>query len=198
MNARIVEARWVVELEEQPSDQPFAERYFPLPVDDCFTADKIVRQVRRIKLEKPMGHGATGHTDRWRERAEAMLSMAQTMPDPETKAQMERMADDWLRMAERTDGGRSKREVKLGGDRGNLREVSAKGGQAALEARRKAIRQRASDLAPIIAELRAKGITSLRGTANQLNARGVPAARGGKWTAVQVRRLRLTLAEPAD
>ena len=145
-----------------------------------------------------MGHDATGHTDRWRVRAEAMLSMAQSMPDPETKAQMERLAGDWLRMAERMDGGRSKRDVKLGGDRGNLREVSAKGWQAALEARRKAIRQRASDLAPIIAELRAKGITSLRGTANQLNARGVPAARGGKWTAVQVGRLGLTSARPAD
>ena len=145
-----------------------------------------------------MGHDATGHTDRWRVRAEAMLSMAQTMRNPEAKGQMKRLAGDWRRMAERMDGGGSKRDVKLGGDRGNLREVSAKGWQAALEARRKAIRQRASDLAPIIAELRAKGIKSLRGTANQLNARGVPAARGGKWTAVQVRRLRLTLAEPAD
>jgi DNA invertase Pin-like site-specific DNA recombinase len=90
------------------------------------------------------------------------------------------------------------RGVKLGGDRGNLREVSAKGRQAALEARRKTIRQRAGDLAPIITELKAKGITSLRGTANELNARGVPAARGGRWTAVQVGRLGLTSARPAD
>jgi hypothetical protein len=81
-----------------------------------------------------------------------MLSMAQTIPDPETKAQMERLAGNWLRMAERMDGSRNKREVKLGGDRGNLREASAKGRQAALEARRKAIRLRAGDLAPIIAE----------------------------------------------
>ena len=133
-------------------------------MDDCFTADKIVRQIResggrahvewaiRIQREKPMGRDATGHTNQWRDRAEVMLSMAQTIPDPETKAQVERLAGNWLRMAERMDGSRNKREVKLGGDRGNLREASAKGRQAALEARRKAIRLRAGDLAPIIAE----------------------------------------------
>jgi hypothetical protein len=84
------------------------------------------------------------------------------------------------------------REVKVGGDRGNLRVVSAKGRlAAALEARRKAARQRAEDLKPIISELRAHGITSLNGMAASLNARGVPAARGGKWTAIQVQRLGL-------
>jgi hypothetical protein len=52
-------------------------------------------------------------------------------------------------------------------------------------------RQRAEDLRPIIAELRALGITSLKKIADGLNARGIPAARGGKWTAVQVGRLGL-------
>jgi DNA invertase Pin-like site-specific DNA recombinase len=84
------------------------------------------------------------------------------------------------------------RGVKLGGDRGNIRAVSAKGRLAALETRRKAARQRAEDLAPIISELRARGITSLGAIAAGLNARGVPAARGGKWTAIQVQRLGLT------
>ena len=84
------------------------------------------------------------------------------------------------------------RGVKLGGDRGNIRAVSAKGRLAALETRRKAARQRAEDLRPIIAELRAHGVTSLGGIAASLNARGVPAARGGKWTAIQVQRLGLT------
>jgi DNA invertase Pin-like site-specific DNA recombinase len=84
------------------------------------------------------------------------------------------------------------RGVKLGGDRGNIRAVSAKGRPAALETRRKAARQRAEDLAPIIAELRANGTTPLGGIAASLNAGGVPAARGGKWTAIQVQRLGLT------
>jgi hypothetical protein len=48
-----------------------------------------------------MGHDAT--KGRWRERAEEMLSMAQTMQDPETKAQMERLAADWLWMAEQVE-----------------------------------------------------------------------------------------------
>jgi DNA invertase Pin-like site-specific DNA recombinase len=84
------------------------------------------------------------------------------------------------------------RGVKLGGDRGNLPAVSAKGRLAALEKRRKAARQRAEDLKPIVAELRAEGVASLGKLADGLNARGVPAARGGKWTALQVQRLGLT------
>jgi DNA invertase Pin-like site-specific DNA recombinase len=83
------------------------------------------------------------------------------------------------------------RGVKLGGDRGNLPATAAKGRLASLEARRKVAEQRAQDLAPILAEFRAQGVTSLRKVADFLNARGVPAARGGKWTAVQVGRLRL-------
>ena len=57
---------------------------------------------------KRMGHDAT--KGRWRERAEEMLSMAQTMQDPETKAQMERLAADWLWMAEQVEESRGKRD----------------------------------------------------------------------------------------
>jgi hypothetical protein len=42
-------------------------------------------------------------------------------------------------------------------------------------------------VAPIIAEIRAAGVTSLRGIAAALTARGVPTARGGSWQAAQVR-----------
>ena len=52
---------------------------------------------------------------------------------------------------------------------------------------------RAGDLAPIIAEIQAGGTTSGRGIAMALNARGIPAARGGAWSDVQVRRV---LASP--
>jgi hypothetical protein len=39
-----------------------------------------------------------------------MLRLAQTMQDPETKAQMERLAADWLWMAEQAEESRSKRD----------------------------------------------------------------------------------------
>jgi hypothetical protein len=92
----------------------------------------------------------------------------------------------------RTKAALKEREVKVGGDRENLKAWFAKGRLAGLETRRKAARQMAEDLKPIISELRAHGITSLCGIAASLNARGVPAARGGKWTAIQVQRLGLT------
>ena len=49
--------------------------------------------------------------------------------------------------------------------------------------------KRAADLAPIIQAIKAEGITGTTGIAAALNARGVPAARGGQWRAIQVRRV---------
>ena len=49
--------------------------------------------------------------------------------------------------------------------------------------------ERAQDLAPILAEIRALKAVSLRQIAAALNARAVPAARGGVWTATQVKRV---------
>jgi hypothetical protein len=55
------------------------------------------------------------------------------------------------------------------------------------EARQSRADARAADLAPIIAELQAAGVTSLRGIAVALNARGIPTATGhGRWHHVQV------------
>jgi hypothetical protein len=48
---------------------------------------------------------------------------------------------------------------------------------------------RASDLADTVKELQTAGCESLRAIAAELDARGIPAARGGKWSAVQVSRL---------
>jgi hypothetical protein len=73
-------------------------------------------------------------------------------------------------------------------DRPNLHEegnVASKGPKPAPEAQRKAALQRAEDVAPIIAQLRAEG-ASLRQIAEGLNARGVPAPKGGRWSALQV------------
>jgi hypothetical protein len=48
-----------------------------------------------------------------------------------------------------------------------------------------------------IKELQAAGCESLRAIAAGLDQRGIPAARGGKWSAVQVARL-LEAASPFD
>jgi hypothetical protein len=50
-------------------------------------------------------------------------------------------------------------------------------------------RARTDDLVPVLDELRAAGVTNLGGIAAALNARGIPAARGGAWSATQIRRV---------
>ncbi|WP_267428587.1 recombinase family protein [Methylobacterium sp. GC_Met_2] len=49
--------------------------------------------------------------------------------------------------------------------------------------------ERARDLVPVIATLRAEGAVSLRQIAAALNTRGIPAARGGVWSAAQIQRV---------
>jgi hypothetical protein len=66
----------------------------------------------------------------------------------------------------------------------------AKGRAAALEVRRKRAYAKATELAPIIAEVQAAGVTTLTGIAKALNARGVPTVTGkGKWQHAGVRRV---------
>jgi hypothetical protein len=63
------------------------------------------------------------------------------------------------------------------------------------EIRRARADQSAADLAPVIAELRASGVTSLHGIAAALNERGIPTVAGpGRWYHTQVRRLLARLA----
>jgi Recombinase len=59
-------------------------------------------------------------------------------------------------------------------------------------------RIRALDLAPTIQELQAAGCESLRAIAAGLEERGIPAPRGGNWSAVQVARLLEAAAVPFD
>ncbi len=77
--------------------------------------------------------------------------------------------------------------VKLGTP-GNLRNQAA-GGEKGRAARIRIAAERAADLAPIIADVRATGAVSLRAIAANLNQRGIPAPSGGEWSAVQVRRV---------
>jgi Recombinase len=68
-------------------------------------------------------------------------------------------------------------------------------GRAAVQAR---VRNRALDLAPAIQELQAAGCESLRAIAAGLEERGIPAPRGGSWSAVQVARVLEAAAIPFD
>jgi hypothetical protein len=54
---------------------------------------------------------------------------------------------------------------------------------------------RARLLTPVIAEIRATGVHSYKGIALQLDKRGIPTARGGRWAATQVRDILLRLAD---
>ena len=57
-------------------------------------------------------------------------------------------------------------------------------------ASRKAVSaERKAEVLPIVRELQAAGVVTLRGIADALNAQGLPAPRGGSWAPVQVRRV---------
>jgi DNA invertase Pin-like site-specific DNA recombinase len=81
-----------------------------------------------------------------------------------------------------------RRGVKLGGYRegAKLTRQARAAGSAAVA---RAAAERASDIVPIVAALQAAGATSLRAIAAGLNERKIPAARGGRWSAVQVARV---------
>ena len=64
----------------------------------------------------------------------------------------------------------------------NLAEAGATGAARTAEGAQRF----AENVAPIIREIRTSGVSSLRGVAAVLNARGVRTARGGKWAATQV------------
>ena len=72
------------------------------------------------------------------------------------------------------------RGTKLGGPK--LDEASILG-RAALKTNADRF---AANTLPIVKQIQASGITTLRGIAAALAARGVPTARGGEWTPVQV------------
>ena len=80
------------------------------------------------------------------------------------------------------------RGTKLGGFRGHKIDDAARG--ASIAKRRATAAERAADLTPIIAEIRAGGANSLAAIAEGLKARKIQTARGGlNWNAAQVSRL---------
>jgi DNA invertase Pin-like site-specific DNA recombinase len=72
------------------------------------------------------------------------------------------------------------RGKKLGGPR------LAAARKASIKARSELADAFAANVRPIVKEIQASGVSSLRGVARALTARGVKTARGGDWTAVQV------------
>ena len=70
-------------------------------------------------------------------------------------------------------------------------------GAGAGAANRRAALVRAQTLVPIIRQLQSSGCVTLRAMAQELNARGIPAARGGKWHPTSVDRLLRRLARLA-
>lgn len=77
---------------------------------------------------------------------------------------------------------------QLGGYRGTIIEPETRA--MAARAKKEKACERASDLAPVVEEIMAAGLSSLREIAAALNDRGIPTATGrGIWQATQVRRL---------
>ena len=81
-----------------------------------------------------------------------------------------------------------RRGVKLGGFRAGAK-LTATARQAGVKANQERAEARAADLAPIIRELQATSITSLRGIADELNRRGIRTPRGKQWLAGSVSQL---------
>jgi DNA invertase Pin-like site-specific DNA recombinase len=67
---------------------------------------------------------------------------------------------------------------------GNPKLAAAR--ESAIEGNRAAASRYAANVLPVIREIQASGITSLRGVARALTARGIATARGGEWSPVQV------------
>lgn len=88
------------------------------------------------------------------------------------------------------------RGVVLGGRRGEHRieDHGARGREQSAIVRCTSADHRARDQMAVVEQIRASGVTSFQGVARELNARGVGAAKGGLWSAGQVRRLMMRVA----
>lgn len=75
-------------------------------------------------------------------------------------------------------------DAKACGDKGRAKAVAK-----SAEVRQAKAVQRAGDIRPLIEEIQAQGVTSLRGIAEALNERGERTARGKIWMAESVRRI---------
>lgn len=81
------------------------------------------------------------------------------------------------------------RGATLGSPRNLTHKARRKGTSSSAAVRTASALQRAQDLAPTLARLQAQGAATLGELAGGLNARNLPAPRGGKWSVVQVQRV---------
>ena len=88
-----------------------------------------------------------------------------------------------------TLGGIRPKHVERWGERGNLPALGDTPREISREIRSRKAEARRADLEPILAEIRASGITSLGQMAKALNERGIRTPRGAEWQAVQVKRV---------
>jgi DNA invertase Pin-like site-specific DNA recombinase len=87
------------------------------------------------------------------------------------------------------------RGIRLGNPNGAAALLRAgKGNDAAIAAVRTGAAQRAENYAPVIADIRTAGATSLPAIARELNDRGIVTPRGGRWHPSSVRNLLARLA----
>jgi hypothetical protein len=77
----------------------------------------------------------------------------------------------------------------VGSSRKNVKPTGEPRAAAVAAILRVASERAVSNIAPIIAEIRAGGATSLRDIAAGLNQRGITTPRGGTWSAKQVARV---------
>ena len=159
------------------------------------TYEEVVRRVREAAAQAPAGAWVRGwgwDQNRW---------PGQKFP---TRASLDAVLDRPI-VLRRIDGhavwvngaalaAAKRRGVKLGGDRGS--RPTSKQRARAVAVRQDRADARAADLAPVVKELQAAGAVSLRAIAAALDERGIPAARGGHWSANQVARLLRNIASP--
>jgi DNA invertase Pin-like site-specific DNA recombinase len=81
------------------------------------------------------------------------------------------------------------RGTRLGNPTAQIGTRAYEGAQASVAVRRAKAAKRSADLLPMVLEIQASSAGSLRQIAGVLNSRGIPAPRGGEWSAVQVRRV---------
>jgi DNA invertase Pin-like site-specific DNA recombinase len=81
------------------------------------------------------------------------------------------------------------RGKRLGGDRGNLARVGARGRTVSARQRRDTAARRCRMVLPHVEEAKAAGSTTTRSIAAWLNAKGIETARGNGWTSSAVSRL---------